>query len=65
MKIDLHVHSIEYSACAHAYVDEQIETAIDRGLDALVFTNHECLVPQARIEELNSHLCAISCFWRD
>jgi len=53
MKIDLHVHSLEYSACAHAYMEEQIETAISRGLDALVFTNHGRLVPQARIAELN------------
>lgn len=52
MKIDLHVHSVEYSACAHAYADEQIATAIDFGLDALVFTNHERLVPLESIEEL-------------
>lgn len=53
MKIDLHVHSMEYSACAHASVDEQIAAAIDRGLDALVFTNHQRLVPEARLAELN------------
>ncbi len=53
MKIDLHVHSVEYSACANALMDEQIVTAIDRGLDALFFTNHGCLVPNKRVEELN------------
>jgi histidinol phosphatase-like PHP family hydrolase len=53
MKIDLHVHTVERSACANALEDEQIVTAIDRGLDALVFTNHECLVPLERLEELN------------
>lgn len=53
MKIDLHVHTVERSACANALEDEQIVTAIDRGLDALVFTNHECLVPLEHIAELN------------
>jgi len=53
MKIDLHVHTAERSPCADALEDEQIVTAIDRGLDALVFTNHECLVPQEHLEELN------------
>ena len=53
MKIDLHVHTIERSACAHASEDEQIEAAIDCGLDALVFTDHARLVPRKRVEELN------------
>jgi histidinol phosphatase-like PHP family hydrolase len=53
MKIDLHVHTVERSACAHASEDEQIAAAIERGLDALVFTDHVRLVPRGRLEELN------------
>jgi histidinol phosphatase-like PHP family hydrolase len=34
-------------------MEAQIEAAVYRGLDALVFTNHERLVPLERIEELN------------
>jgi len=45
MEIDLHVHTVERSPCADALEDEQIVAAIDRGLDVLAFTNHECLVP--------------------
>lgn len=53
MKIDLHVHTVERSACAHASEDEQISAAIDCGLDALVFTDHARLVSRVRVEELN------------
>ena len=53
IKIDLHVHAAEHSPCASALEEEQIIAAIDRGLDALVFTNHESLVPLERLAELN------------
>lgn len=40
MKIDLHVHSSERSACGQAGEEEQIEAAMAAGLNALVFTDH-------------------------
>ena len=53
MKIDLHVHTLERSPCAVSSEEEQILTAIARGLDALVFTDHARLVPSEHIEALN------------
>lgn len=53
MKIDLHVHTIERSSCAVSSEEEQILTAMDRGLDAIVVTDHARLVPQQQIEALN------------
>lgn len=53
MKIDLHVHTMERSPCAHASEDEQIQAAIAAGLDALFITDHWTLVPQAMLAELN------------
>ena len=44
MKIDLHVHSSEFSACAVSTMHEQIEAAIRRGLDAIAFTDHNRLM---------------------
>lgn len=46
MKIDLHVHTKERSSCAITPAREQIKTAINRGLDALVFTDHGKLLPE-------------------
>ncbi len=53
MRIDLHVHTIERSPCGVSSEDEQILTAMDRGLDALAFTDHETLVPLEHLEALN------------
>jgi len=53
MKIDLHVHSKERSACGRASEEEQIRAAMAAGLDAIVFTDHHRLVPLERLKELN------------
>jgi histidinol phosphatase-like PHP family hydrolase len=53
MKIDLHVHSKERSACGRASEEQQIRAAIAAGLDAIVFTDHHRLVPLERLRELN------------
>lgn len=53
MKIDLHVHTMERSPCAHASEDEQIEAAIRAGLDAICITDHWQLVPPERLRSLN------------
>jgi VanZ family protein len=53
MKIDLHVHSRERSACGRSGEEEMIRAAAARGLDGLAFTDHHCLVPTERLAELN------------
>lgn len=53
MKIDLHVHTKERSACADLSEDEQIQGAIQAGLDGIAITDHEKLVPPAHLAELN------------
>lgn len=53
MKVDLHVHTKERSACAKASEEEQIQAAITAGLDAIFVTDHWQLVPEARLSELN------------
>ena len=53
MKIDLHVHASERSGCSSASEEDQIQKAIELGLDALVFTDHGLLMPEERAKELN------------
>lgn len=53
MKIDLHVHSSDRSACGHSNDEEQVTAAIAAGLDAIVFTDHHRFVPIAQLEALN------------
>lgn len=53
MKIDLHVHTKERSACGQSSEEEMIQAAIAYGLDGLAFTDHHCLIPPERLAELN------------
>jgi|WetSurMetagenome_2_1015567.scaffolds.fasta_scaffold412324_2 predicted metal-dependent phosphoesterase TrpH len=53
MKLDLHVHSKEYSSCAVESAETQIRAAIDSGLDGIAFTNHHTFVPIAKLAEWN------------
>ncbi len=53
MKVDLHVHTRERSACAQATEEEQIRAAIAAGLDAIAITDHHRLVPLDRLAALN------------
>lgn len=53
MKIDLHVHDKERSACSKSSEDEQIRAAIKFGLDGLIFTDHNILTPLEHLKELN------------
>lgn len=62
MKIDLHVHSAERSTCARSREEEQIQAAIACGLDAIVFTDHGRLVPQARLDVLNQQYAPFRIF---
>ncbi|NRA38123.1 MAG: PHP domain-containing protein [Planctomycetes bacterium] len=62
MKIDLHVHSSEYSNCASSTAVEVIESAIARGLDAIGFSNHNKLVPAEHLEALNKQYAPFKIF---
>ncbi len=53
MKIDLHVHAKERSECSQAGEEEMIQAAIKAGLQGLFFTDHQCLVPVDRLQQLN------------
>lgn len=62
MNIDLHVHCDERSACGRSSEEEQIEAAIEASLDALVFTDHDRLVPEKRLTDLNARYAPFRVF---
>jgi len=53
MKIDLHLHTSERSTCSIASAEEQITTAIQMGLDAIVITDHDCMIDETILTVLN------------
>lgn len=53
MKIDLHVHCKERSGCGKSLAEEQIIAAIESGLDAIVFTDHDRLMPEQDLRKFN------------
>lgn len=53
MKIDLHLHCSERSSCSIATEQQHIKAAIENGLDAIVITDHDKLVPEEHLKELN------------
>lgn len=54
MRIDLHVHTRERSPCADASTEEVIRAAIASGLEGMVITDHDRLVPPERLRMLNA-----------
>jgi len=62
MKIDLHVHTKERSACGQASEEDQIRAAIEAGLDAIVFTDHHLLVPREQLKALNDRYAPFRVF---
>jgi len=62
MKIDLHVHTSEYSGCAVSTEKEQIEAAIARGLDGIALTDHNFQRNQAYLEQLNKEYAPFKIF---
>ena len=54
MKIDLHVHCKERSGCGKSSAEEQIIAAIESGLDAIVFTDHNLLMPEQDLRTFNA-----------
>lgn len=53
-KIDLHVHTKERSSCGRSSEEEQIRAAIEAGLDVIVFTDHDRLIPRSHLQKLNN-----------
>lgn len=53
MKIDMHLHCSERSGCSISTELEQIESAIAHGLNAVVITDHNKLVSEEHLKELN------------
>jgi hypothetical protein len=62
MKIDLHVHTSERSRCARNTEEEMARGAIANGLDAMVITDHQKHLPEARAAELNAQFAPLRIF---
>ena len=62
MKIDLHVHTSNRSACGCATEDEMVRAAVAAGLDAIAFTDHDRLAPAERLAELNDRFAPFRVF---
>jgi histidinol phosphatase-like PHP family hydrolase len=54
MKIDLHVHTRERSSCAYSSTEQMIRAAIDSGLEGIVISDHDRLVPAEHLSILNA-----------
>jgi hypothetical protein len=52
MRIDCHVHTSRYSGCSSIEPEELCELALERGLDALVLTEHRVRWAQDELDEL-------------
>jgi len=55
LKIDLHLHSSDRSSCGHSTGEEMIVAAKGFGLDAVCFTEHNVLTPEAWLAEANEN----------
>ena len=62
MKIDLHVHTSERSRCGRSPEKEQIEAAIAAGLDAIVITDHNVLMDDEHLREINEQYAPFKIF---
>lgn len=62
MRVDLHVHTYEYSACGISTEREQIEMAITCGLDGIAFTEHGFQRAQSDLERLNKKYAPFKIF---
>jgi len=62
MKIDMHVHSSDLSACSHMTVWELLEAAKTVGLGAVVLTEHHRFRPWQEIRRLNREFAPLKVF---
>ncbi len=51
--VDCHVHTSDGSGCACHNTVQMVESAVSKGLNGIIITEHNKLTPQARIDELN------------
>jgi hypothetical protein len=52
MRIDCHLHTSRYSGCSRLDPDIACRRALERGLDAVVLTEHQCQWPSEEIAAL-------------
>lgn len=62
MKIDLHVHTSNRSDCASSTEHEQIQAAIERGLDAIALTDHGSQRTMDELDKLNKRYAPFKIF---
>jgi predicted metal-dependent phosphoesterase TrpH len=62
MKIDLHVHTRERSPCGCSSTEAMIRAAIEGGLDALVISDHDRLVPPGLLSTLSAQYAPFRIF---
>jgi len=53
MIIDFHVHTSELSKCADSSLDDQVYSALEKGMNALFITDHMQLHPQEKLDAIN------------
>ena len=53
VKLDLHVHASERSACARSIEEDQIRAAIAAGMHGMAFTDHHAQMSEGHLAELN------------
>lgn len=62
MKIDMHVHTNRFSMCSVADPEAVVREAVSRGLDGLVFTEHNTFWPPDALKELRESYPDIKLF---
>ncbi len=51
-KIDFHIHTSRYSACSSVNASQLVIEAEKRGIDLLIFTEHDCFWEKAELEAI-------------
>jgi predicted metal-dependent phosphoesterase TrpH len=62
VRVDLHVHTRQRSACGKSSEVTIVRAAIRAGLDAIVFTDHDRLAPRDRLAQLNAEFAPFRVF---
>ncbi|MFW5839606.1 MAG: PHP domain-containing protein, partial [Planctomycetota bacterium] len=52
MKVELHLHTSRYSACALDSPEQMLAAASDKGYDAVFLTEHDTVWPKDRLDGL-------------
>jgi histidinol phosphatase-like PHP family hydrolase len=62
MKIDFHVHSSDRSDCGRVTDEEQVQAAINAGLDGFFFTDHHRFISVDKLDDLNRRFAPFRVF---